>query len=483
MRPRIPGWVVPTVVTVAAGLWLLVRLGAPDAIVFDEIYYVEDARSLLATGAEDGFTVHPPVGKWLIAAGIALGGDTPAGWRAAGGVVGVLTVLLTYLLTRRLTGRTWAGLLGAGLLALDGVFVVQARTAMLDVFVVGFVVLGAWLLVLDRQRSGRGTEPPPGGSELERSTAGTEDATARPQHALRARWALLAAGVAFGLAVATKWSGVLALVAAGVLALVWEAADARRLGATAGRAVARTLTVVALGLAVPAVLTYGLSWTPWLTTYEQTWTAGARCPQGTAGEAPDCPSGIGDRLGGLMQHHRDIAAFHLDLDADHPYRAPATTWPLQRRPVVYHWDSCGPDEDPDACGVAPGNAVEVIGLGNLALWWGGWLLVPVLAWGVWRRDGRSAVPLTFLALQFLPWLVVARPVFSFYAAPMVPFLAAGAAVACVTLDRPPWYVGRWVATLLSAAAVALAVYFAPLWLAIEVPEDVIRRRWWFDSWV
>jgi hypothetical protein len=27
------------------------------------------------------------------------------------------------------------------------------------------------------------------------------------------------------------------------------------------------------------------------------------------------------------------------------------------------------------------------------------------------------------------------------------------------------------------------VYFAPIWLAIELPEEAIRRRWWFDGWI
>ena len=64
------------------------NLGTPDSLVFDEVYYVDGARDYLAGGVEETngaaeFVVHPPLGKWLIALGIALFGDTSYGWRIA----------------------------------------------------------------------------------------------------------------------------------------------------------------------------------------------------------------------------------------------------------------------------------------------------------------------------------------------------------------------------------------------------------------
>jgi dolichyl-phosphate-mannose-protein mannosyltransferase len=515
MRHHVPAWVVPTAVTVAAAVLSLVRLGQPDALVFDEVYYVEDARSILERGVEGGFAVHPPVGKWLIAAGIAVVGDTPTGWRVGGALVGVVTVLLTVLLVRRLTGRPGLAGVAGLLLALDGVFLVQARTAMLDVSLAGFVVLGAYLLVVDHQR-------PPAARWWD-------------------RWPLGLAGVAFGAAVATKWSGAWALVAAALLVAVWEVQARRRVGTPTSRASGSAALVLVVGLAVPALATYALSWSPWLVRFEHTWTGQTTCDEQEV-SAP-CRFGAADRIRGVVRHHGDVARFHLTLDAEHPYRAPATTWPVQSRPVVFHWASCGQDADPAACEVAPGHAAEVVALGNLALWWGGLVLLPVVVAGAVRRDGRSAVPLAFLATQYLPWLVVARPVFSFYAVPLVPFLAAAVAVACGELDRPH----RWLATaagtaigaatgalgatlagagtagvgtaavalgiagaaagaaaddrrprrdrpavaragtvtaiVLALLAIATAVYFSPVWLAIELPEEAIRRRWWFAGWI
>ncbi|MCH5923303.1 hypothetical protein MMA85_24125, partial [Salmonella enterica] len=77
----------------------------PAKLVFDETYYPKDAWTLLQQGYEGTwpdakaanpdiikgmsdiwtpqaeFVVHPPLGKWLIAAGEQMFGLTPFGWR------------------------------------------------------------------------------------------------------------------------------------------------------------------------------------------------------------------------------------------------------------------------------------------------------------------------------------------------------------------------------------------------------------------
>jgi hypothetical protein len=68
------------------------------------------------------------------------------------GIAATITVLLVYLIGLRLFRRQAPAALAAFLLAVDGAFIVQARTSMLDIYLALFVVLGAWLLVVDRQR-------------------------------------------------------------------------------------------------------------------------------------------------------------------------------------------------------------------------------------------------------------------------------------------------------------------------------------------
>ena len=57
-----------------SALLRIFRLGTPNEVVFDEVYYVDGARDLLANGVEltngkPEFVVHPPIGKWMVAIG------------------------------------------------------------------------------------------------------------------------------------------------------------------------------------------------------------------------------------------------------------------------------------------------------------------------------------------------------------------------------------------------------------------------------
>ena len=72
------GW---TVALTAAFLALcLLRLTIPSTPYFDEVHYLPAARALLEL-SHLANPEHPPLGKELIALGIALFGDRPLGWR------------------------------------------------------------------------------------------------------------------------------------------------------------------------------------------------------------------------------------------------------------------------------------------------------------------------------------------------------------------------------------------------------------------
>ena len=139
-------------ITFAAFLLRLFHLGQPKGLVFDEIYYVDGARDYLKYGVEltkgaPEFVVHPPVGKWLIAAGIKLFGDHEFGWRIAVAVAGTMVVFLTSRIALKIfQEQKWANL-AALLAALDGLGLVMSRTALLDIFLTLFILLAfnAWL--------------------------------------------------------------------------------------------------------------------------------------------------------------------------------------------------------------------------------------------------------------------------------------------------------------------------------------------------
>jgi len=78
-HPRDPlGW--SAAIALAFLALCLVRLTVPGKPYFDEVHYLPAARALLEL-SHLANPEHPPLGKALIALGIAVFGDGPLGWR------------------------------------------------------------------------------------------------------------------------------------------------------------------------------------------------------------------------------------------------------------------------------------------------------------------------------------------------------------------------------------------------------------------
>ena len=134
---RFWSWMGPALVAALAALLRLINLGHPRTLVFDETYYVKGAYALLTAGFEaewpEGanpsfeagdqdiyltyadYVVHPPVGKWMIALGMRLGGpENSWAWRLAPAIVGIIAVFLLARTARRLFGSTAFGIIAGG---------------------------------------------------------------------------------------------------------------------------------------------------------------------------------------------------------------------------------------------------------------------------------------------------------------------------------------------------------------------------------
>ncbi|HVL98350.1 MAG TPA: phospholipid carrier-dependent glycosyltransferase [Egibacteraceae bacterium] len=456
-RRRAVALLVPVLLVAVAGTLRLYRLAEPPEIYFDETYYVTDARSLLAVGTEEEFAVHPPLGKWLIAAGIAVLGDNPVGWRAPGALAGSVTVLLTYLAGLRLFGRRGVAALAALLLAVDGLAFTMSRIAMLDAFLALFVVAGFWLLLADHDR--RWDAAPGPGDGLPRL---------RCPH----RWL---AGVVLGLALATKWSALLAIGAAGLFVAASELAWRRRVTGSPWTRVWAPALSVAGALVVVPVAVYVASYAGWFMNFTETRVGRQACPV-----AAECDAGTVDIARAWVGEQREIQRFHGALEAPHRYRSPASEWLWLRRPVAYHYASCTPQDS--GCAIPPGTVAHIVGLGNPVLWWLALLAYPALVWfGVRHRDWRAGALLAFLAGQYLPWLLARRPLFLFYLAPVVPFVALAVGWCAVRLAERRGL--RWVPWALAVAAVAAFAFFYPVYAAYPLDPHAWRQRMWFDSWI
>jgi dolichyl-phosphate-mannose-protein mannosyltransferase len=148
-RARLLTVAIPLVLTVLALALSLPRLTTPPDYVFDELYYAYTASKYVAGDEAYSTAVppdddpaiewtHPPMAKLLIAGGILVAGDNPLGWRIASVVFGAAGTVIVYLLALSLTGSRATSALAAGLLLMDGLYLVESRTGMFQSFCAGF---------------------------------------------------------------------------------------------------------------------------------------------------------------------------------------------------------------------------------------------------------------------------------------------------------------------------------------------------------
>jgi dolichyl-phosphate-mannose-protein mannosyltransferase len=210
--------------TLAAAAFRLPRLGVPGEEVFDEVYHAKTALQYL-NGESPTEWVHPPTAKLLIAVGVWVFGYVPWAWRLMPALAGVALAPVFYLLARRVLLTERAAVLATVLLLCDGVYLVQSRIAMTNIFAVLFQVAAA-LFILRAALGPRLSAPD-----------------------------MAAAGLFLGLAVSTRWTS---LWAAGFLGLVLLAVRRLRLIKP------RELTLTVLAFLVLPVGIYVLSYVPWM---------------------------------------------------------------------------------------------------------------------------------------------------------------------------------------------------------------------------
>jgi dolichyl-phosphate-mannose-protein mannosyltransferase len=508
---RLRGWLLPLALTVLAGIarfWRITRPGGhvlttKKSLVFDETYYAHDSWTLLHHGVEangpgtgPGFVVHPPLGKWMMAMGELLfdhgktvvfhssSGNTiyPASlfsFRFAGALVGTLAILMVARIGRRMFRSTALGVIAGALLALDGLEFVQSRTAMLDIFLMFWVLAAFGCLVVDRDD-------------------GRRRLAERLQHPLgRHDWGpslgfrpwRLAAGLCIGGACATKWDGAFYIPALLALAIAWDI-GARRTAGASGDGWHGDLWLVwrgALSTGIPAIVTflvvpaavYVASWTGWfLSNGHFAYDHDIYLKHGQSWLSHDWAVWRG------WWHYQDeIWGYANNLTWDknpHPYLSRPWGWLIMARPVAYYYET-----------PHPGYSQEVLGLGNPALWWA---MIPALIATAWawvaRRDWRASALLLVFLIGYLPWFredMHHRVMFFFYMLPEVPFMALivtfviGMAIGQRSASSLRQSIGIGAVAVYLATVVVLFGFFYPVLAARTIPYGQWHERMWLHT--
>jgi len=490
---RVLGWVLPLVITAFAGVLRFWRITRPHSKVFDEVYYAHDAWNLLKHGVEldnnshdktAGFVVHPPLGKWMIAAGEQLYGNNPLGWRFSAAVVGTLAVLMVARIARRLFRSTALGCVAGLLLALDGLEFVQSRTSMLDIFLMFWVLAAFGALVADRDDGRRRLL-----ARLDGRAVG--ESVARPFLGLRPwRWAC---GFCLGAAAATKWDGIFWIPAFLLLAVWWDVGARRVVGDPhpVRSGLLRDGLFALVPFVVLAATVYTVSWTGWFVSDGvHAWDHDRYLHHGQSWSAHDWAV-----LRGWFTYHREIYHFHTHLAATHPYLSNPLGWLLLARPVAYFY------ETPHTCG-AGACSQEVLGIGTPAIWW---LSIPALVLVAWRMigrfDWRAAAILVAFAAGYVTWVFDAtqtvpgchpasdchRTMFRFYLLPDVPFMvlaltmAVGVVFGRHTATQLRRAIGASVVAVFLVGVVWNFSYFCPVLSGQVITYQQWHDRMWLDT--
>ncbi len=499
---RLLRWGAPALVVAIAALTRLVNLGQPHELVFDETFYVKDAWTLVNLGYEaqwpaetdprfnagetdifltdPSFVVHPPLGKWLIGAGMAaFGPDNAFGWRIATALVGILAVVVIMLIARRLTGSTLLATIAGFLLAIEGSAIVMSRVALLDNFVMIFVLLGFGAILLDRRFSAE---------RLALWLASRRDAERGIDWGPALWWRpwLIAAGIAFGAASAVKWNGLYFLAAFAVYTVVVDAVARRRAGIPfwfTGTLLKQAPVTFLLTVPI-AVAVYLASWTGWFLSdngYNRTWANdGSNAWTGALAWVPHT-------LQSFWQFETSVYDYHVGENRPHGYQANPLTWLLMVRPTSMYYQGAAMGENGcsyDACGTS------ITGIANPIIWWAATAAVGYLVYRLVRlREWRVGLVLAGLAAGYLPWLLyLNRTVFQFYTIVFEPYLILGLTLVIGVIlgtardARARRVSGIRTVVIYLAVATAASIFFWPLWSGMQLEFGYLAAHWWLPTW-
>lgn len=126
----------------------------PGLLIFDETYYVNVGRILLrlpqqpdvwpnaTPGIDSVNQEHPLLAKLVIAFSMSVLGDNAWGWRIPSVIFGLLSIFVLYLVVKKASKDSLIALIATFVFSFDTLVFVHSRIATLDIFVLGFMLVG-----------------------------------------------------------------------------------------------------------------------------------------------------------------------------------------------------------------------------------------------------------------------------------------------------------------------------------------------------
>ena len=435
-------------------------LSPPNGQVFDEIYFPVDAyddvkgielcRPSTINCKYNYFDPEPPLAKLFIAGGewsygwyrahfqgatgdyIDLGFNT-FGWRIAACIFGTLCIPMMYLLARRLWPNRLFAISAATLVCFDGMFFIQSRIGMIDIFPVFFILLAYFLYLVHIQ-------------------------SRKPASSLVS---LVALGVVLGIGISSKWIVLAALASIGFLLVV---------------RVIRRHVDIHIGPADKPIWSWGRGDGPaipqglyWPTYVAVAVVALIAIPLGIYVESwyAFFARGQFHNLADLIAYQQQSYIYHATLKATHPYGSPWWSWPLLSRPVLYYAEYTN-------LGIDHWTGQQLISrmanLGNPWIWWPSLPCVASLPYFIIRhRSFPATVILLGFVTQWLPWAPISRVLFMYHMFGGLIFMVLALAFVLTQVAEQLQPRGRIVLVgSFLGVAVLFFGYFYPVWTGLPI---------------
>ena len=440
-------WQISSILLLGAIL-RFVNLGLIPGPIFDEVFYPVFALNYLS--GETFFSVHPPLGSYILTFGIyvynllpwtgsvdfslaQVGDLNPLSYRWIGAVSGTGLIYIAYRLALEIYDKKTFALLVALFFTLDGSLLVDSRLGLINIYLTFFGFMSLLFFISGSKTQSVGK--------------------------------LLLSSIMLGAVISIKWNGLgfwLTLMTFSLLLFVFSKMKVDSYGKYKNLGSRRILLVFLL----PFIF-YFILWLPDILHNEMTFA---------------------DKHSQMISYHFD----NTDQKA-HPYSSAWYTWPFMIRPIGYFFDSETiinaqgiSTEQFKAIHLFPNPALNFLSFISIILLTFKW--IDILTKSINNRNAEEEIyPVSLILIgfyaNFLPWALASRSTFIYHYQPAACFaFMALAFLLCRIINK-----GTNANTSLYYASLLLilvsGLYWLPLQLGLEISSKSFYSRMWFESWI
>ncbi len=405
-------------------------LDIPKDYYFDEIYYAFTAQEMAKGNREaweswnespEGLAyewTHPPLGKELIAAGILIFGDNTFGWRIIQALFGALGTIFIYLLAKNLFRIKSIGLIAAFLYLFESFIFVLSRIAMVDIFLLNFILL-ATLFLVNYANSRKG-------------------------------YYLALCGLFSGAAMSIKWSGVYVAefltLNAFILIYYFEIYSKKELNISSMSVFLKSIVpkMILFFIIIPLAV-YMFSYIPFFV--------------------------YGNSFDNFLLLQGNMFGYHQGVTGTHPYQSNWWQWPLMLKPVFVYLGDFGEKH----------RYIYMIG-NPLIWWSGVVFLLLAIVRSVKNELISLGFAVLCVFAYWLPWVLSPRKMsFMYHYMPSFIFIIVISAYFLDLIWKKYEY-GKYLVGGYLLLVLGLFIFYYPILVATPLFEDELWRFFWISGW-